>query len=335
MLVGSVQLTSSTWWGFSSCRTAPSTWLRILSVALEEELKILDFVEWLKYYYFVLLDCFLSAFSHFSDWIYSSELGEGLGGYCFSTDKRQVEDMGLGGGSVLGRSQRVLISYRGAPLLPRFGLEGANCQHIYFIINNLPWGPHGLMRWRGRIFCLDFDWKDVLVAPVASLRPERKAKGRCWQWGLGGIFSPSSPTDGDRKGKDWVSLRLWVGGYLGAGQGRCSMGSWEAAEESSTGREAPQCLDRRNQTKTSSWSWFAFFWVLKCGHLHVDLALCVSSSVKCLAFWPIFLLVGPFPTPSILPGEPDLVRILCHLCVHMISWFVPCLLSFFKVPVMN
>ena len=44
--------------GFSICKTAPRTWLRILSLVLEEELKSLDFVEWLNHYYFVLLDCF-------------------------------------------------------------------------------------------------------------------------------------------------------------------------------------------------------------------------------------------------------------------------------------
>ena len=36
----------------------------MLSIALEEELKVLDFVKWLNYYYFVLLDCF-SFFLHF------------------------------------------------------------------------------------------------------------------------------------------------------------------------------------------------------------------------------------------------------------------------------
>ena len=34
-------------------------WLRILPIALEEELlKVLDFVQWLNYYYFVLLHRF-------------------------------------------------------------------------------------------------------------------------------------------------------------------------------------------------------------------------------------------------------------------------------------
>ena len=69
MLVGSRQLTFPPGGGFSTCKTAPRTWLRILSVVLEEELKVLDFVEWLNYYYSVLLDRFpfFSVFSHFSD----------------------------------------------------------------------------------------------------------------------------------------------------------------------------------------------------------------------------------------------------------------------------
>ena len=51
--------------GFSTCKTAPRTQLRILSIVLEEELMVLDFVEWLNYYY-VLFSSF-SVFSHFSD----------------------------------------------------------------------------------------------------------------------------------------------------------------------------------------------------------------------------------------------------------------------------
>lgn len=34
VLVGSTQLTSSTWWGFSLCKRAPRTWLRIFSLVL-------------------------------------------------------------------------------------------------------------------------------------------------------------------------------------------------------------------------------------------------------------------------------------------------------------
>ena len=33
----------STWWGFSIYNTAHGIWLRILCVALEKELKVLDF----------------------------------------------------------------------------------------------------------------------------------------------------------------------------------------------------------------------------------------------------------------------------------------------------
>ena len=55
--------------------------LRMLSVALEEEIKVLDFVLWLNYYYFVLLDCFL-LFLHFLTSLikFALELREGLGG---------------------------------------------------------------------------------------------------------------------------------------------------------------------------------------------------------------------------------------------------------------
>lgn len=53
-----MQVTSSTWWGFSICKTAQRTRLRILPRALEEGLKIFDFVDWLNYYCFVLFDCF-------------------------------------------------------------------------------------------------------------------------------------------------------------------------------------------------------------------------------------------------------------------------------------
>ena len=44
---------------------------RLLSIVLQEELKVLDFVKWVKYHYFVLLDCFNSAFIHCSDSICS------------------------------------------------------------------------------------------------------------------------------------------------------------------------------------------------------------------------------------------------------------------------
>ena len=39
-------------------KTAPRIQLRILSMALEEELKVLDIVLWLNYVYFVFFDSF-------------------------------------------------------------------------------------------------------------------------------------------------------------------------------------------------------------------------------------------------------------------------------------
>lgn len=52
-------------WGIRSWRLGPRSkvWLRILSITLEDILKVLDFVEWLNYNYF-LFTFFLSAFSH-------------------------------------------------------------------------------------------------------------------------------------------------------------------------------------------------------------------------------------------------------------------------------
>ena len=45
--------------------------------------------------------------------------------------------MGWAGGAP-GRPDRVLRGYKGGPLLPGLGLEGAHCQHIYIVINSLP-----------------------------------------------------------------------------------------------------------------------------------------------------------------------------------------------------
>ena len=68
-----MQLTSSTWWESGFCKNSSKLWLRILSIALEEELKVLDSVLWLNYY-FVLLHCFplflhlLSSLIKFAFW---------------------------------------------------------------------------------------------------------------------------------------------------------------------------------------------------------------------------------------------------------------------------
>ena len=50
--------------------------------------------------------------SHFSDEIYSLELGEALGGQSSSKDKRQAEDMVGVSGSVLGRPHRIPLGHR-------------------------------------------------------------------------------------------------------------------------------------------------------------------------------------------------------------------------------
>lgn len=74
-LVGSSQLTSSTPWGLQYLQTPQRTRLRIRSVVLEEELEVLDFVEGLNSYYFVLLDClpfslrFLTSLIEFILWL--------------------------------------------------------------------------------------------------------------------------------------------------------------------------------------------------------------------------------------------------------------------------
>lgn len=44
--------------GVCLCKTVQRTWLKILPIVLEEELNVLDFVWWPKYYSFVLLNCF-------------------------------------------------------------------------------------------------------------------------------------------------------------------------------------------------------------------------------------------------------------------------------------
>ena len=48
MLVGSILLPLGR--GFNIYKILQRTWLRILPIALEEEVKVFDFVEWLNYY---------------------------------------------------------------------------------------------------------------------------------------------------------------------------------------------------------------------------------------------------------------------------------------------
>ena len=94
--------------GFSTCKTAQGTWLRILSIAFEEELKVLDFVSWLNYYYLVLFDCvpFFLCFPHVSDYLYSWTKV-----FLQKTD-RQRTWAGWEPGAVLGRPHRLLLGYR-------------------------------------------------------------------------------------------------------------------------------------------------------------------------------------------------------------------------------
>lgn len=44
---------------------------RLFSIVFQEELNVLDFVKLVKYHYFILLDCYNSAFIHCSDSICS------------------------------------------------------------------------------------------------------------------------------------------------------------------------------------------------------------------------------------------------------------------------
>ena len=66
--------------GVSVSTNSSRIWLRILSVALEEVFKVLEFDWWLNYYYCLLLDCFplFPYFLIFSVYIYSLELEEDL-----------------------------------------------------------------------------------------------------------------------------------------------------------------------------------------------------------------------------------------------------------------
>ena len=87
--------------GISISAKKLETWLRILSIALEEELNSLNFVEWLNYYYFVLLDCF-PLFLYFPISLIKFIL--------WPKFYRQKAGRAHGW-SILGRSHRLLLSY--------------------------------------------------------------------------------------------------------------------------------------------------------------------------------------------------------------------------------
>ena len=63
MLVGSILLPLGR--GFSIYKIVQRTWLRILPIALEEEVKVYDFTEWLNYYYYFILLDYIPLFLHF------------------------------------------------------------------------------------------------------------------------------------------------------------------------------------------------------------------------------------------------------------------------------
>ena len=66
--MGGIQLASLTGGGLQYLQNNSRVWLRIVSIALEEELKVLDFVLWLNCYFcLTCLFSFGSAFSDFSD----------------------------------------------------------------------------------------------------------------------------------------------------------------------------------------------------------------------------------------------------------------------------
>jgi len=110
MLVVHIQSAFSTGKGFGIGRTAQSIWLRILSVVLEEELKVLDFVYRLNYYYFFLLVVFLGFGIFPLLWLY-------LVFEIWGRPRRlkffyKPEEGGRPGvGSVTGRPHRILLAY--------------------------------------------------------------------------------------------------------------------------------------------------------------------------------------------------------------------------------
>ena len=101
--------------GVSVSTTAHRIQLRILSIALEEELKVLDFASWLNYYYLVSFDCF-PLFLHFLTSLIKLILWLN-----FFSDKRQAEDMG-------GKDHRVLLC---VTLLMAFCSQAPMTYHFY------------------------------------------------------------------------------------------------------------------------------------------------------------------------------------------------------------
>ena len=83
------------------CKTARRIWLRILSIACEKEVKVLDCAEWWHYYYLISFNCF-PLFSAILTSLIKLILWPK-----FSTGKRQAEAMVHGG----GKDHRVLLHF--------------------------------------------------------------------------------------------------------------------------------------------------------------------------------------------------------------------------------
>ena len=99
-----------TWCGFQYLQNGSRIWLRMLSTVLERELKILDILLWINYYYFVLLDCLPLCFIFLLLWLNLCFGNQWRPDWrSFSTNKRQAED-GLGKVSVLWKSHSILLS---------------------------------------------------------------------------------------------------------------------------------------------------------------------------------------------------------------------------------
>ena len=114
----------STCQGFYCLQNSSRTWLRIMSTALEEELKALGFVFGINYYYFILLGCF-PLFLHFLTWL----------NLLFGTQ---------------GRPQTLKFFYKqeeGAGWSP--SRHGWNTEGKVAGVDALSWGFTG-RRWRGR-----------------------------------------------------------------------------------------------------------------------------------------------------------------------------------------
>ena len=90
--------------GFSIYKTDQRIWLSTLSIALEKELKVLDFVYWVNCYCFVLFDCFPLLLYFFTSLIKLI--------LCLKFFYRQKADGGHGRGGWTIRSCSISLPHR-------------------------------------------------------------------------------------------------------------------------------------------------------------------------------------------------------------------------------